>query len=788
MISLEGDGWLWVDENVEITDESVLTSEIELSLEIGEEVSLAVDDYVMATSLSVYGMLEAQYVDIHALHGGGLCIGEGGDMVATVELTIVLSIDEEPNVADVDPWDYVVIDGGHLSGGIIPVYGDLNGAYGIFFVPEGLETNYYWHRQRAFVQSLPIESHVYDNACDTTCNVCGAERTVTHDFTGEWQEDASGHWHVCTTEGCTVTDTKVGHTSSGSATEDTPETCTVCGHIITPATGHINHTSSGEYGYDENSHWFKCVGCPSEKLSPAGHSFDNACDVDCICGYQRTITHDYTELKFNDTHHWYECSVCGAEQSGSRVAHNGGTATCLAKAVCSTCQKAYGKLADHTFGNTWEYKDASGHAHVCTVKGCNEHDEIKAHTPNIPAATEESAQYCTACQYQMAAQLNHTHSPATEWTSNATHHWKACGGCDEHLEEAPHSYDPNNACDTTCEVCNAVREVSHDFTGEWEKDASGHWHVCTKNGCSVTDTKQNHVSAGAATETDPEICSLCGWQIAPALGHTTHTPEAEWQKNETHHWHECTSCDGQELNKAAHEYDNNCDTDCNVCGAPRTVAHDFTGEWQKDASGHWHVCATNGCSVTDTKQNHESAGAATETNPEVCSVCGWVINPALGHTTHTPEAEWQKNETHHWHECTGCDGQELDKAAHNDGNNDGSCDACGYAMGTTPPPHNHSFGTTWVTDANEHWNECECGDKANKAAHVDDNGDNKCDTCDYTMPAHDPDTPPVDNPPTDDNDGLGTGAIIGIVVAAVAVVGGGGFALFWFVIRKKRGF
>lgn len=97
-----------------------------------------------------------------------------------------------------------------------------------------------------------------------------------------------------------------------------------------------------------------------------------------------------------------------------------------------------------------------------------------------------------------------------------------------------------------------------------------------------------------------------------------------------------------------------------------------------------------------------------------------------------------------------------------------------------PKTHN------WVTDANEHWNECECGDKANKAAHVDDNGDNKCDTCDYTMPAHDPETPPVDNPPTDDNDGLGTGAIIGIVVAAVAVVGGGGFALFWFVIRKKR--
>jgi len=34
--------------------------------------------------------------------------------------------------------------------------------------------------------------------------------------------------------------------------------------------------------------------------------------------------------------------------------------------------------------------------------------------------------------------------------------------------------------------------------------------------------------------------------------------------------------------------------------------------------------------------------------------------------------------------------------------------------------------------------------------------------------------------------GLGAGAIVAIVLGSVAVVGGGGFCLFWFVIRKKR--
>ena len=197
LISLEGDGWLWVDEGVEIMHESVLTSEMELSLEIGENVTLHVDDYVTATSLSVYGRLETNYVYIYAMHGGGLRIGEGGVVVATGCLEIALSIGEEPNAADVDPWDYVSIDGGHLSGGIIPVYGDLDGAYGIFFVPEGLETSSYWYGQRAFIQSLPIESHVYDNDCDTTCNACGAQRSITHSHGSTWVTDANEHWNEC---------------------------------------------------------------------------------------------------------------------------------------------------------------------------------------------------------------------------------------------------------------------------------------------------------------------------------------------------------------------------------------------------------------------------------------------------------------------------------------------------------------------------------------------------------------------------------------------------------------
>ena len=105
----------------------------------------------------------------------------------------------------------------------------------------------------------------------------------------------------------------------------------------------------------------------------------------------------------------------------------------------------------------------------------------------------------------------------------------------------------------------------------------------------------------------------------------------------------------------------------------------------------------------------------------------------------------------------------------------------------------HAHGSEWKADANEHWNECECGDKANKAAHADSDNNGKCDTCNYEMSSGAVDAgtdpkpqPPIDNPPTNDDNGLGTGAIIAIVTAGASVVGGGGLALWWFVFRKKR--
>ena len=86
--------------------------------------------------------------------------------------------------------------------------------------------------------------------------------------------------------------------------------------------------------------------------------------------------------------------------------------------------------------------------------------------------------------------------------------------------------------------------------------------------------------------------------------------------------------------------------------------------------------------------------------------------------------------------------------------------------------HTHSYGDDWKQTTDEHYKECACGAKQYKGAHIDSNANGSCDVCGYVI--------------TESNDGaLGAGAIIGIVIGSVAVVGIGGFALFWFVIKKK---
>ena len=85
----------------------------------------------------------------------------------------------------------------------------------------------------------------------------------------------------------------------------------------------------------------------------------------------------------------------------------------------------------------------------------------------------------------------------------------------------------------------------------------------------------------------------------------THTYSTTWSHDASEHWHQCTQ-DGHTdvADKAAHTYDNDADTTCNVCGYERP-AHDHAATaWSSDATYHWHDCTVSGCGEQFDKAEH----------------------------------------------------------------------------------------------------------------------------------------------------------------------------------------
>ena len=94
----------------------------------------------------------------------------------------------------------------------------------------------------------------------------------------------------------------------------------------------------------------------------------------------------------------------------------------------------------------------------------------------------------------------------------------------------------------------------------------------------------------------------------------------------------CTACNETKTESIAklttHTYDHTCDTNCNVCGATRTITHNYKTSWSKDKTNHWHVCS--GCGLKQDDAAHEPGAEATSTTTQTCTVCSYEITPALG--------------------------------------------------------------------------------------------------------------------------------------------------------------
>ena len=294
----------------------------------------------------------------------------------------------------------------------------------------------------------------------------------------------------------------------------------------------------------------------------------------------------------------------------------------------------------------------------------------------------------------------------------------------------------------------------------------------------------------------------------------------DWVKDDDGHWKTC-SC-GLKASEGDHRYVNDGDMICDDCGYDRTVPHTH-GDGVKQ-EGQAATCTENGwkdyykcscgriyadaschdeiTSFEEWKNGEGKIGASHNLGnliPEEsatcsavgkaahyqCSVCGTQFDESRAVKTENeltlpmdPTAhrfgDWQSGGNDAHTRVCALNGEHRETALCSGGTatctERAVCDTCHGAYGETTP---HGYGSAWETDEEGHFHLCECGDTADRTAHLDDDGDGNCDTCGYVMPAK-----PAEG-------GLPAGAVVGIVCGSVVVAGVGGFAIFWFVIKKK---
>ena len=425
-----------------------------------------------------------------------------------------------------------------------------------------------------------------------TCTGCGTTKTdtvpktTTHTY-GNWvKENDNTHKHTCTV--CGVPES-ANHTWSTGTVTKAPTckaegvktyTCSVCNGTKTEA---VPKTTTHTYGawtkVDETTHKHTCTVCSVSES--ANHKWDNGkitkaptCKDEGVKTYtcsdcngtkteavQKTTTHTYGAWTNVDTEqHKHICQVCDKEETENHTWNSGVITTkptCKDEGektyTCTSCNttktEVIEKLTTHTYDHdcdtdcnvcgvtretthqyktTWS-KDKNEHWHECSV--CKDKKDAASHTPGA-AATEYNPQTCTTCGYVIKAALGHKHKYATTWTTDEKGHWYVCSGCEEKGSYADHDFE--NDCDTDCSVCEYTREIEHAFEEKWVTDENGHWHVCSV--CELKQDEAAHEPGAEATATTAQTCTICDYEIAPALGvpETTEAPtEAPTTEPET---------------------------------------------------------------------------------------------------------------------------------------------------------------------------------------------------------------------------------------------------------------
>ena len=416
------------------------------------------------------------------------------------------------------------------------------------------------------------------------------------------------------------------------------------------------------------------------------------------------------------------------------------TPTCIKKATCGICGQDY--YGDH---------DLSHHnavPHTCTADGTVEYWDCsvcgkKFSNPNGTAEITNISDPNDPARHSLVK----TDEKAPTCTDNGNRAYWTCTEC-RNIFSDDAGLNPTTLADVT------VSATGHTWSNDWSSDGTGHWHDCTNANCPITENNQKdgyavHTPGDEATETTPQTCDVCGYELAPALGHI-HANHLTFiaEVPET-----CTA-DGV---KAHYECecgklfaDDQAATEVTLESLKIAAHHTYGTDWESDNDdNHYHVCSVCSDKADVTPHSYDNGvitTPATETTEGVktytCSVCHHTKTetvPKLSHT-HSLSVDYSKDETGHWHTCSGCT-EKVDFEAHTEDSGtvtvqptettEGirvySCTVCGYVTRTETVPalnseHTHSYGTAWKYDSTNHWHECSCGEKSDISQHISNGG------------------------------------------------------------------
>lgn len=433
-----------------------------------------------------------------------------------------------------------------------------------------------------------------------------------------------------------------------------------------------------------------------------------------------------------DEDHWHKV--------GNHTCVTNTTPTCIKKATCGICGQDY--YGDH---------DLSHHnavPHTCTADGTVEYWDCsvcgkKFSDPNGTAEITNISDPNDPARHSLVK----TDEKAPTCTDDGNRAYWTCTECGNIFSDDA-GLNQTTLADVT------VSATNHNWSNDWSSDGTGHWHDCVNANCPITENNQKvgyaaHTPGADATETTPQTCDVCGYELAPALGHIhanhltfiAEVPETCTADGVKAHY----ECECGKLFADAQAA-----TEVTLESLKIAAHHTYGTDWESDNDDdHYHICSVCSDKADVTPHSYDNGvitTPATETTEGVktytCSVCHHTKTetvPRLSHT-HSLSVDYSKDETGHWHTCSGCT-EKVDFEAHTEDSGtvtvqptettEGirvySCTVCGYVIRTETVPalnseHTHSYGTAWKYDSTNHWHECSCGEKTDISQHISNGG------------------------------------------------------------------